>query len=338
MVSDTHQNRNRNLGFILILMPRHFCRRVQPVLSGLLPEMELISLDPRKDDHAVIQRSLARAEYLIWSGTSISRDLLEQAPNLKLIQKWGSGIDGIDLLAVADLQVPFANVPGGNAVAVSEHAIGLILALYKRIVEANADLHRGRWNQAQIIDRGISELKGKTLGILGMGNIAKCLIPRVKSFGMHILYNSRTRLSSDEECRIGINYLNLHELVREVDILVVAVALNSSTHGLVNYRLLRAMKKSAILINISRGAVVIEADLRRALFESEIAGAGLDVFEDEPIAIDNPILALSNCIVTPHIAGRTKEALEEITKLCARNILLVAQGRNPHGLVAIEST
>ncbi len=313
-------------------MPEQFAREAYPILSELLPDIHIVSLTPGQR-YKAISTALEQADFLIWTGVEISEQLIAQGPQLKLIQKWGAGVDGIDVSAAGRRGVWVANVQGGNAIAVAEHFFALLLALYKRLCLADSAMRAGQWVQAQLMEQGIWELNGKSLGIVGLGQIGCAIATRAIPFGMQVFYYKRKPLDSEKEREMQVSFLAVTDLVRQVDIVGLAVPLTNETKGMFGMDLLQMMKPSSVLINVSRGAVLKEADLYRALTEGNIAGAGLDVFEPEPPSHENSLLQLPNVVSSPHIAGRTKEAMQFITKQCAMNVLLVSRGETPHHVI-----
>lgn len=321
---------------LLLLMPEHFIRHVYPVLSEILTDVEITSIQLNEKQEAVSE-AIAHADFLIWTGTEITREMLEEASHLQLIQKWGAGIDGIDLIAARQRAIPVANVPGGNAVAVAEHFFGLLLVLYKKLCMANASIHAGQWLQPELIDQGIGELHGKTLGLIGFGQIGRAVTTRALAFGMKVTYHKRFQLSPKEEQELQVSFAPLPVLVQQADVVGLTLPLTQNTKGLFSHEMLCQMKPSAVLINVSRGPIVNEAALYQGLMNGNLAGAGLDVFETEPLARYNPLLQMSSVIATPHIAGRTREAMRQISVECASNIQLILQGKQPRHLINPET-
>jgi len=318
---------------VLLLMPEQFSCEALPVLSQLIPQYHItpLSIDESMD---VIYQALTNTEFLVFSGIEISRDLLFRAPKLRLVQKWGAGIDSIDLRAAKELKIQVANIPGGNAVGVAEHFFALLLSLYKKICLANEAMHSEHWPQPEILRQGIEEASGKTLSIVGLGQIGKAIATRAIAFNMEVLYYKRTRLLPEEEKELKVSFGHLNDIVQQADVLGLTLPLTLETEGLFNLNIFRLMKPSSVLINVSRGRVINEPDLYQALTNGIIAGAGLDVYGTEPPSVQNPILKLNNVIATPHIAGRTKQAMRYITEQCALNIRLITAGKKARFLVS----
>jgi phosphoglycerate dehydrogenase-like enzyme len=310
---------------VLLLMPEHFSREVLPILRTYLRGFEIIALSGEETTE-IISEALNRSHYIVCTGVEITEAMLSRGTNLRLVQKWGSGIDGIDLKAAERFNITVSNAPGENATAVAEHFFTLLFALLKKVCKANTSMHNGEWLQSSLIQEGIEEISGKALGLIGFGSIGKAIAVRARAFDVEVYYYKRSRLPQPVERELGVHYLGFHELLRRIDVLGLALPLNQDSKKLLNYEKLCLLKRSAILINVSRGAILDETDLHRILLERKIAGAGLDVFEKEPISPQNPLLHLENVIVTPHIAGRTRQAFHRITERCVKNILLVSEG------------
>jgi len=227
--------------------------------------------------------------------------------------------------------VPVANNGGANAIAVAEHTIMLMLAVLKRVVKMHNDVVAGRWRAA---DEGrIHELAGRTLGIIGLGNIGKKVARRAAAFDMDVRYYDVKRLTEDEEDAIGVRFVLLTELLRASDVVSLHVPLDDSTRKMLGTRELGMMKRTAILINTCRGPVVDEDALHKALVGGHIAGAGLDVMVEEPPAPNHPLFALPNVTLTPHSAGPTWENWTSRFRNGFDNIQRVAAGGRPRWVI-----
>lgn len=265
----------------------------------------------------------------------IDGDVLEAGkPILKIVANYAVGMDNVDLAAAKQRGVVVTNTPGVLTDAVAEHTVALMFALARRIPEADQYAKSGRykgWDPFLFLGM---ELKGKTLGIVGLGRIGFGVAERcVKGMGMRVLYND-PRTNPDFERQFGGEFRSLDDLLRESDVVSLHIPLLPTTHHLINAERLARMKPSALLINTSRGPIVDEAALLDALEQKKIAGAALDVFECEPSitcrADDHLRLkALPNVILTPHIASATTEARQAMSRLAAENILAVLDGREP---------
>ncbi len=272
--------------------------------------------------------ALKSAEYLVgFVDGLINETLFQGAPNLRLIQLISAGYDRADIEAARRAGVPIANNGGANATAVAEHAVMLMLATSRQLVRQHANVTGGRW-RGNAIPR-LHELVGKTLGIVGFGTIGKKTARLAHAFGMNLIYYDIIRLSDDQEDLHGVRFRLLHELMHTADIVSLHVPLNARTHHLIGAAELALMKPSAILINTSRGPVIDEAALCTALASGAIAGAGLDVYDTEPPAVDNPLFALDNVTLTGHLAGPTWESNESRLRNAFDNVERVARGAPP---------
>ncbi|MEM2277722.1 MAG: hydroxyacid dehydrogenase [Zestosphaera sp.] len=245
---------------------------------------------------------------LVRSKPLVTAEVISKAEKLKIIARAGVGLDNIDVKVAEAKGIKVINTPEAPTRSVAELAIGLMLAVARKIAYSDRKMREGRWVKKEA--EGV-ELKGKTLGIIGFGRIGREVAAIAsKGLGMKILYYDVYRASPEVEKELGATYVDLETLVRESDVVSVHVPLTSETRGLVSEGLLKLMKKNAILINTSRGAVVDTKALIKALNEGWIAGAGLDVYEEEPLPPNHPLTQLDNVVLTPHIGASTEEAQE----------------------------
>jgi phosphoglycerate dehydrogenase-like enzyme len=227
------------------------------------------------------------------------------APNLKLVQLLSAGYDRCDIEAARRAGVPICNNGGANSTAVAEHAMLLMLAVCRRIVWQHGNVVAGRWRGNAVQDVQLYELKGRTLGIVGLGTIGKKTARLAQAFGMTVQYYDIARLSEERADDLGVRFALFEEVLRTSDIVSLHVPLTRSTRHMMGSTQFRMMKPGAYLINTCRGPVVDEPALIEALRQGVIAGAGLDVFDQEPPAPDNPLFALQNVVLTAHFAGPT---------------------------------
>jgi D-3-phosphoglycerate dehydrogenase len=252
--------------------------------------------------------ALADADALVVrSAVQVDDELMAHAPKLRVIGRAGVGVDNIDAEAATRRGIVVMNTPGANAVAVAELTIGLMLALARKLPAANATMHAGKWEKKNL--QGL-ELRGKTLGILGLGRIGLDVARRARGFGMEII-GVDPFVSAAVARENGILLVSVEDLFGRADYLTLHVGLTPQTHGIINAKTLAAMKKGVRIINCARGELVVEADLAAALQSGQVAGAALDVFTVEPPK-ESPYFALDNVILTPHIAGSTAEAQEAV--------------------------
>jgi phosphoglycerate dehydrogenase-like enzyme len=268
-------------------------------------------LTPREQTPDRCRPQLANADFILAAVWPIGEAELRAAPKLKMVQHQGVGHDMIDKAAVKARGIPLAICPAGTTVGVAEHTILLILAVYKRLVVADTKLRQGTWLQWGL--RATSfELSGKTLGLLGFGRIGQAVAKRAYAFDAKLLYHDPFLLDPPiAATAYNARSVAFHDLLVQSDIVSLHVPVTDETRKLIGPVELSSMKRSAILVNTARGALVDEAALITALQDKVIAGAGLDVFQDEPINPDNPLLKLDTVILTPHISAGTVDALRE---------------------------
>jgi D-3-phosphoglycerate dehydrogenase len=244
----------------------------------------------------------ADAEFLLVGGPPVTASLLERCPRLRLIQKFGVGLDNIDIEAIRRAGVPLAIAAGINAQPVSELALGLMIAVNRRMLFADRMTRQGVSLRTEMRSSCL-QLDGQTVGLLGFGASGRMVARRLAGFDVEILYHSRRRADSETEQALRARYVTCDELLSRSDILSLHVPLTATTHHMINAQTLRKMKPGAILINTCRGRVVDEAALYAALVDGTLRGAGLDVLETEPANPDNPLFRLQNIVVTPHVGG-----------------------------------
>ena len=272
------------------------------------PGWELLTHDQVAQLPGGLPGALADADALVVrSAVQVDDALMEHAPKLRVVGRAGVGVDNIDADAATRRGVVVMNTPGANAVAVAELTIGLMLALARKLPAANATMHAGKWEKKNL--QG-AELRGKTLGILGLGRIGLEVARRAKGFGLEII-GSDPFVSAAVARENGIKLVTLDELMSGSDYITLHVGLTPQTAGVINAKSLAAMKKGVRIINCARGELVDDAALVDALKSGHVGGAALDVFTVEPPK-DSPYAALDNVILTPHIAGSTAEAQEAV--------------------------
>lgn len=260
--------------------------------------------------------------------TPVSRKVLSAGKNLKVVANFAVGYDNIDVSAAHDLGIKTANTPDVLTEACGDYAMGLLLALSRKFKEAEQYLRDGNFKGWEPLGFLGMELRQRSLGIIGMGRIGQALAHRARAFGMQIKYHNRHRVDSDIEQELDAEYFeDHHELARTCDVLSLNCPLTEETHHLVDRELLQSMPDHALLINISRGAVIDEQALAEALHNGVIAGAGLDVFEEEP-SVHPELLSAPNTLLLPHIASATHKTREAIGMLAAQAIVSVLQGKN----------
>ncbi len=270
------------------------------------------------------------AEYLVGLGEVKMDDAFYRAaPKLKLIQLLSAGYDRVDIEAARRAGVPVCNNGGANAIAVAEHALMLMLAVSRRLVWQHGMVASGRWRGNDVANVRLYELYGRTLGLIGLGTIGKKVARLAKPFGLDVQYYDVVRLTEDQADALGVRFRLMNELLRTSDIVSLHVPLTPSTRHMIGARELGLMKNTAYLINTCRGPVVDEPALYEALSNGTIAGAGLDVFDQEPPPADNPLFGLDNVILTPHFAGPTWDNQYGRFRNGFDNVQRVARGEKP---------
>ncbi|UFT98778.1 phosphoglycerate dehydrogenase [Radiobacillus kanasensis] len=256
----------------------------------------------------------------------VDRELLDKAPNLRVIAKHGVGVDNIDLDAAKERGISVTNTPGTNNDAVADLAFGLMLSVARSIPEANSNLKEEKW-----LRYDGNSVWGKTIGVVGLGAIGKGLAKRAKGFNMEILGYDITE-PSHEDADIGIERVSLNDLLRKSDYISLHAPLNKFTYHMIGKEELELMKSTSFLINTARGGLIDEEALKTALLNKEIKGCALDVFEEEPPQ-DFDLLKLDNIVVTPHMAAYTIEAVKYTSQMAADNVTQKLRNEEPRNLV-----
>ena len=266
------------------------------------------------------QLSLAKAADYIWVGwPPVDAEMIASSSHLKVIHKCGVGVDDIDVATAKQKDIKVFITSGVNAVPVSELSLLLMMTLFRRLPMADSSMREGLWIKKEM--RGLSHhLTGKIVGIVGMGNIGKNLAKLLRGFDCRVLYYDVMRLDPSLESSMNVQFAPMDEIIQNSDAISLHMPLTQETKGLFNYAVFKRMKKEAVFINCARGELVVELDLIRALQEECILGAGLDVFDQEPLSADNPLLKLKNVVLTPHIAGSTINNMNLRAERIKRNL------------------
>ena len=278
-----------------------------------LPREQLLSLAGGYD--ALVVRSQTR----------IDDDLLAAAPRLSVVGVASVGTDRIDLAAATRAGVMVVNAPTGNTIAAAEHTIALMLALLRKIPSADASVRRGEWDRAGHTG---AELRNKTIGIIGLGKIGKAVARRIAAFEARILA-SDPYLTAEQAAEASAKLVGLPELLGRSDVISVHTPLTAQTRGMIGQAQIDAMKPGSYLLNVSRGGIVDEAVLSRALEEGRLAGAALDVYSAEPMDADSPLRSAPNTVLTPHLGASTTEAQDRVGIEMAEQVLLALSGITP---------
>lgn len=256
----------------------------------------------------------------------LSAEIIEKANALKVISKYGIGLDNIDINMATNNKIIVTNTPTANLDAVADLAFGLILSLARRIPEADKKTKSGAWEK--IIGKSVWE---KTLGIIGLGKIGRQVVKRAQGFKMNILVFDLIKDKKFAQ-KCGIKYVNLEELLQKSDYITIHIPLNDATRDMISYEELEKIKEGAFLINTSRGGIVDEGALYNALRNNKLRGAALDVYNNEPPR-ESTLKELDNVIMTPHIGAYTEEAIENMSIQAAQNLIDVLEGREPQNRV-----
>jgi len=269
-----------------------------------------VELCPESDDvafHALLPETEALWHVL----KPVTAQVIERAPKLKLIQKIGSGVNTIDIEAAKRRGIAVCNLPGTNSRAVAEMALLLMLACLRRLPQLERSVREGRWLDAWQLQDRFGELAGRSVGLMGYGEVPKILAPILAAMGASVQYWSRSRSNADFATVLQSDIVSLH------------LPLTNETQKVIDPR---RMKRGAILVNTARGGLVDESALLQALSEGHLAAAGLDVFAHEPLAADHPLLSLPNVVVAPHLAWLTQETLERSISVALENVRRLAAG------------
>lgn len=265
------------------------------------------------------------AEAVLCNKTPFTAEVLESCPNLKYIGLCATGYNNIDVAAATRLGITVCNAPAYSNAAVAQQVFSFILRYTNRTSAYNRFVHNGGWIRSETFsafEYPITELAGKTLGIIGYGRIGRQVAKIAHAFDMNVIVNTRTAKQDS-----SVKFVGLKELLAKSDIITLHCPLTDETNGLIDLDALKLCKPSAIIINTSRGAVINEADLAYALDNDIIAGAGLDVLCEEPMSADNPLLNAKNCIITPHIAWAPIDTRKRLITIVADNLSAFINGK-----------
>ena len=280
-------------------------------------------------DPAELRAISADAAFLVGGVTSISAALIDAAPNLRLIHKWGIGVDKIDLDAARARGVPVAITAGANAIPVAEFTLLLMLAVLRRLPHRQAQLRAGEWWRARAEARAHAlQLAGRNVGLIGMGAIGREVAKRLRAFDADVCYFDVRRPAPEDERAMGVRFVPLDSLLSEVDIVSLHVPLLESTRHLLSRARIARLKPGAIVINTARGPIVDEEALAEALEEGRLGGAGIDVFSMEPPPTTQPLLRVNapGLVLTPHLAGSTYDNVARVARHVFGNIRRVLRG------------
>lgn len=308
-----------------ILLTNHYEGKPAEIIKSAVPdgfELEMLESVSQQE----LEGKVKEADYLLVSGRlKINRTVLGNAQNIKMIQRTGVGLDSIDLEYIRNHDIPFYVNKGVNAQSVAEHTILLMLASLRNLMEINENTKRGIWKkQAQGVCT--HELCGKTVGLIGMGAIGRKVAGMLKAFGAEVLYNDVSKMKQEDENTLEIKFSTREEIIEKSDIISLHCPLTDDTRHMINDRTVNKMKNGVILINTARGGLIDEAALINGIKNGKIAGAGIDVYEKEPVD-NSEVLNLQNVITTPHIGGVTYDSFYQMMYQAMRNIEMFDKGQ-----------
>lgn len=297
-----------------------------------LENVEICSEYQCKDEDALTE-IVKDADVVIVQFAPISRKVIAAMEKCKLIVRYAIGVDNIDITAATDKGIYVANVPDYCTDEVSNHAIAMIFAMSKKLLQLHESVKNGQWNYT--VSKPLYRFEGKTLGLIGFGRIPTMIARKMSLFGLKIIAYDKY-FNKEIGDSLGVKEVSLDELLEMSDYISVHCPLNEETHHLLNAAAFKKMKNTAFLVNTARGAIVCESDLITALQEGEIAGVGLDVLENEPILSDNPLLHMEQVLITPHNAWYSEEAVLSLQQKVAQEAVRVLQGGVPKNLINKE--
>lgn len=322
-------------------------RRPRVYITREIPERGLkriierfdVEIWPKYDPppkHVIIEKARGADALVTLLTDRIDAEVFDAAPKLKIIAQMAVGYDNIDVEEATKRGIYVTNTPGVLTETTADLSWALLMAIARRIVEADKYVREGKWKVAwhpmMLLGR---DVYGATLGIIGAGRIGSAIARRARGFNMKILYYDIIRRPELEK-ELGAEYVDLDTLLKESDFITIHVPLTKETYRMINAERLKLVKKTTYIINTSRGAVIDEKALYEALREGRIAGAALDVFEQEPVSMDNPLLKLDNVVLTPHIGSASHETRSKMAEMVAENLLAFFEGRAPPNLVNPE--
>ncbi len=306
--------------------------RIKEIIGGTAPGLMFSIVEAHRMPEDMLAALIVDADIVLGDytgGTPITRRIIGAARKLKLIQQPSVGYNHIDVAACTDAGIPVANTPGANDIGVAEHTIMLAMACLKNLPFYNTKTHEGEWLFTHAQRTGVFELNGKTYGLLGMGRTARAVAERLLPFGVRLLYYDIFPLSAEDEKKYNAAFASMDDILKTADVISVHLPLAEATTKIINAEKLALMKSSAVLINVGRGALVDEAALAFALRAKKIAMAAVDVFVEEPPPKDHPLFGLENAILTPHLAGSTRESGGRILAMAMDNLIRVMKGEAP---------
>ena len=308
--------------------PAHTYERLKAMLENL--DCTLTKVETEEE-----YQKMTDAEIMVLRIFKARQDVIERNKGLKMIIRWGAGFDSVDIEAAGKNGVVVANTPGANAPAVSELAVMLMLAVGRHLIDHMDSLRKGVWSKNTYINQSYT-LNRKLVGIIGAGNIGRQTAKKAQAFGAEVQYYDPFRLSPEREQELGLRYVPLETLLKTSDVISLHVPLTDSNRHMIGAEEISQMKDGAILVNTARGGLVDDQALAEAVRSGKLAGAGLDLVENEPLKEDDSLLTTPGIVVTPHVGGGTADIGDEILPMLAKEIERVINGQMPEHAVNLE--
>ncbi|MGW6666346.1 2-hydroxyacid dehydrogenase [Peribacillus sp. NPDC055009] len=314
--------------YITRRIPEHIVKRINNTCEVRMWDHEDIPIP-----YEILEKEIGEIDGLLCLLTETIDDaLIRKAKNLKIIANMAVGYNNIDINSATTHGIMVTNTPDVLTETTADLTFGLLMATARRLIEASDYLKSGEWKTWSPMQLTGLDIHGATLGIIGLGRIGEALVRRAKGFDMKVLYSSRSR-KYEQEYELGINYTSLENLLLESDFVCVMVPYTTETKNLIGSEQLSLMKENAVLINTARGGIVNEIALYKAIKNREIWGAGIDVFENEPVSLDHPLLTLPNVVTLPHIGSASIATRTKMANLAVTNLMTALQNEKPQNLL-----
>ena len=299
-----------------------FNSKMQASFQKIMPEGFEFFLVPSTEDYD----KLRDADYIVFRTLELREATIKNLHRTKFIQRWGAGYDIVDIKAAGEHNIPVAVMSGINSTQVAEMTILLTLAVLRNLIKVHHGIMNEQWPKNEFMKR-MFVINGKLVGIVGLGNIGAKVAALFRAFGAEVQYFDMARRTAEMEMEYGVRYVSFEELLKTSDIVSLHVPLEGTTKHLMNKETIALMKPTAVLINTSRGNVIDEAELCDALSKDRLLGAGLDVFENEPVLKGSPLRSLQNVVMSPHVGGNTVDNSDNMAGRAIENIVNVSKGQ-----------
>ena len=313
-----------------ILLTRELPPKAMELLNDRVSVELMDSNDVTKE--AIIKGLKDKEALLCLLTENIDAEILTASSHIKVVANVAVGFNNIDVAKATELRIPVTNTPGVLTETSADLAFALLMASARRVPESERYLRDGQWDGWGILQFLGTDIYDSTLGIVGLGRIGKALVRRAKGFNMHVMYWNRTRLAKEEERALGVTYAPLEEVLHRSDFISIHTAYNSGTHHFIGFEEFKLMKNTAYIINTARGPIIDENALVEALKNKEIAGAGLDVFEEEP-KVHPGLLEMDNVVLLPHIGSATIATRTKMATMAVENLVAALEGKAPPNVV-----